>query len=224
MSKPVLKLQNVCKSFRQGAATLDILKSISFTIEPGETVALIGPSGSGKSTLLQIAGLLDVPDSGEIHLLDNACHNASDAQQTAWRGQHIGFVYQYHHLLPECTAEENVMMPQLLQKTSPQDARAKAHTLLDQLGLKDRATHRPSELSGGEQQRVALARAMANNPALILADEPTGNLDPATSDQVFSLLVKTLKASSSAALIATHDHALAKKMDRILELPKLQGK
>lgn len=210
----VLTLQNICKTFHQGQQELKILQNVNFTIASGEVVALIGPSGSGKSTLLQIAGLLDLPDSGKI-LLDNLdCSAASDAIRTSLRREYLGFVYQYHNLLPDFNALENVMIPQLISGKSYNDAKERSKWLLDKMKLDGRFTHRPAELSGGEQQRVAIARALANTPKLLLADEPTGNLDPKTSDIVFEALLNIIKETGLAALIATHNLELAKAMNK----------
>lgn len=215
----VLTLRGITRHYTQGEGrTLEVLTGANLTIKQGELVALIGPSGSGKSTLLQVAGLLDTPQAGEIQIGDDAAHAASDARRTGLRNKYIGFIYQFHHLLPECTAEENVVLPQLLAGSSWKAARARAVELLDRLGLSERRTHYPSQLSGGEQQRVAIARALANRPKLILGDEPTGNLDPATSEKVTALLVEVVKEEGAAALIATHNMALAAKLTRAVTI------
>lgn len=214
----MLSLSHIQKSFNQGKETLTILKDINLTIQPGEITALVGPSGAGKTTLLQIAGLLDTPTSGSITIDGKTCDKLSDSERTKTRKTTLGFIYQFHHLLPEFTALENTMMPLLLANQSTSEAQNAAQTILKRLGLKDRLTHKPSELSGGEQQRVAIARALVHRPKLLLADEPTGNLDPSTSNEVFDLLIETAKSQNLAALIVTHNQELAKKMDHILEL------
>lgn len=211
---PALFLYKVRRTFVQGEVQLNVIDQSDFAIWPGEAVALVGPSGSGKSTLLQLAGLLEHADGGEIYIGDTPTAALDDAQRTALRRDRIGFVYQMHHLLPEFSALENVMMPQLIKGLSDGDARERATQILSYLGLQERLEHRPSELSGGEQQRVAIARAVANAPRLLLADEPTGNLDPATAEHVFKLLLELVKATKVAALIATHDMALAARLDR----------
>ena len=217
-SAPTLELKNMQRSFKQGGQKLDVLKGIDLTIEKGEVVALIGPSGAGKSTLLQIAGLLDQPTKGEIYLDGNRCSKLGDSMRTSLRRDYLGFVYQYHNLLPDFDAVENVMMPLLIAGIKPQMARERAENLLKRLGLAKRISHRPAELSGGEQQRVAIARALANAPKLLLADEPTGNLDPKTSAVVFSELISIVKETGLSALIATHNLELARQMDRIVTL------
>lgn len=214
----VLSLHDITKSFIQGKEKLDILRGVNFAIAKGETIALLGPSGSGKSTLLNIAGLLERPDKGEILLSGHDITSASDILRTEIRRDYIGFVYQNHNLLPEFTALENVMIPQLIAKEKKSEAKERALWLLTQLELKDRVSHHPSELSGGEQQRVAIARALANRPHLLLADEPTGNLDDDTSEIVFELLVKIIKQTGLSAFIATHNPDLAVKMDKRVSL------
>lgn len=209
-----LQLQDICKHYYQGEQKLEVLKGVELSIAPNEVVALIGPSGSGKSTLLQIAGLLDKPSSGQIFLDGENCSKADDRVRTSLRRDYLGFVYQYHNLLPDFNALENVMIPQLIAGKNTKDVKEKAEWLLSRLGLKDRISHRPAELSGGEQQRVAIARALANTPKLLLADEPTGNLDPHTSDNVFFALLDIVKETGLSALIATHNLELAAKMDR----------
>jgi len=213
-----MKLVGISKSFVQGSTKLEVLKDIDFDIMPNEIVALIGPSGSGKSTLLQIAGLLEKPDSGEIYLDGGQCMDFDDALRTELRRDYLGFVYQYHNLLPDFSAVENVILPQLIKGTKYSAAKEKAEWLLDRLGLAERLKHRPAEMSGGEQQRVAIARAIANTPKLLLADEPTGNLDPQTSEQVFGELLSIVKETGLSALIATHNMDLAKRMDRKVQL------
>jgi lipoprotein-releasing system ATP-binding protein len=218
MSESVLELRGVSRSFRQGGGRLEVLRQVSLAVSPGEIVALIGPSGAGKSTLLQISGLLEPPTSGEILIKGEPAGRLSDARRTELRRTAIGFVYQYHHLLPEFSAAENVILPQMIAGLSRGKARGRALELLAMVGLSQRAEHRPGQLSGGEQQRVAIARALANGPALLLADEPTGNLDHTTADGVFSMLVKLVRAVGLGALVATHNLALADQMDRILAL------
>ena len=217
-SAPTLELKNIYRSIKQGSQTLEVLKGINLDIEKGEVIALIGPSGSGKSTLLQIAGLLEKPTKGEIYLDGQKCSKLGDAMRTALRRDYLGFVYQYHNLLPDFDASENVMLPQMIAGIKPKIAREKAEWLLSRLGLAKRFKHRPAELSGGEQQRVAIARALANTPKLLLADEPTGNLDPRTSEIVFAELLTIVRETGLSALIATHNHDLANQMDRKVQL------
>ena len=209
-----LRLENVARAYRQGEATLDVFHNLDLTLRPGEVVALVGPSGAGKSSLLHMAGLLEAPTAGEIYIADAAASKLDEATRTRIRRDKIGFVYQAHHLLPEFTALENVMLPQRIAGRSHAEAEANAKRLLVQLGLGERLTHRPAQLSGGEQQRVAIARALANDPEILLADEPTGNLDPRTSGGVFDALVTLVRSEGLAALIATHNLDLAAKMDR----------
>ena len=213
-----LRLESVARSYPQGEGTLDVFRNLELTLRPGEVVALVGPSGAGKSSLLHMAGLLEAPTSGEIYIAGSAASKLDDGQRTRIRRDMIGFVYQAHHLLPEFTALENVILPQRIAGRSRVEAEVNAKRLLVQLGLGDRLTHRPSQLSGGEQQRVAIARALANNPRILLADEPTGNLDPRTSGGVFDALVNLVRSEGLAALIATHNLELAAKMDRALVL------
>lgn len=215
---PTLKMNGINKSFKQGSETLNVLQDVDFRIMPNEIVALIGPSGSGKSTLLQIAGLLEKPDSGDIYLDGGLCSEMNDSLRTELRRDYLGFVYQYHNLLPDFSALENVMLPQLVKGISIKQAKEKSEWLLEKMGLSERLKHRPAEMSGGEQQRVAIARAIANTPKLLLADEPTGNLDPETSEYVFSELIKIVKETGLSALIATHNMDLAKRMDRKVQL------
>ena len=210
----ILELKNIQKTYGKGQTTLSVLKDINFAISSGEVVALVGPSGSGKSTLLHIAGLLDTPTKGQIFIQGKNISKMSDNERTDLRKKNMGFVYQAHLLLPDFTALENVMMPQLIAGTDKKTAQKKALDLLDKVGLKNRAIHRPGELSGGEQQRVAIARALANNPALLLADEPTGNLDPQTAEKVFALFMSLVRETGLSALIATHNPELANQMDR----------
>ena len=211
---PTLELRKVVKTFKQGSQKLDVLKGVDLEIMPGEIVALLGPSGSGKSTMLQIAGLLDRPSKGEIYLDGQKCSKLGDGLRTALRRDYLGFVYQYHNLLADFDATENVMLPQLIAGVKFKAAREKAQWLLSRLKLEKRFKHRPAELSGGEQQRVAIARALANTPKLLLADEPTGNLDPRTADIVFAELLAIVKETGLSALIATHNFELAYRMDR----------
>ncbi len=216
--RPVLELVDVGRHFIQGDNQLSILDGANFTLNAGETVALVAPSGTGKSTLLHLAGLLERPDDGEVIIDGEACGTVSDDRRTAIRRSEIGFVYQFHHLLPEFTALENIMMPQLISGLSKPEARERAEQLLDYMRIGHRADHRPSELSGGEQQRVAIARAVANAPLVLLADEPTGNLDPETAGYVFEALDALVRQSGLSAVIATHNHDLASLMSRRVTL------
>lgn len=211
---PALELRNVRRVFQVGTQTLEVLKGVMLKIAQGEVVALVGPSGSGKSTLLHIAGLLESPSDGEVWMNGVSCTGLSERARTRIRRDELGFVYQFHHLLPEFTALENVVLPQLIRGRSRKDAEAFARELLGRLGLSARLEHRPPRLSGGEQQRVAIARALANRPRLLLADEPTGNLDPRTARSVFDELIALARTQKVAALIATHNLALAGRMDR----------
>jgi lipoprotein-releasing system ATP-binding protein len=216
--KSVLRLEAVKRSYIEADHPLEILKGVDFDLREGEMVALVAPSGAGKSTLLHTAGLLERPDEGEVYINGSACGTMSDGARTARRRNDIGFVYQFHHLLPEFSALENVMIPQMIRGLSKKDAAARAQQLLDYMRIGPRAAHRPAELSGGEQQRVAIARAVANAPLVLLADEPTGNLDPDTSGYVFEALAALARQSGLAALVATHNHALAERMDRVVTL------
>ncbi len=219
MSETALALDGVSHSFSQGGgARLEVLRAVSLGIKAGEIVALVGPSGSGKSTLLHIAGLLEHPIAGEVSLNGMACAGLGDDARTAMRRTQLGFIYQFHHLLPEFTALENVILPQMIAGLSKAEAAVRAAELLDLVGLSERVTHRPAELSGGEQQRVAIARALANRPRVLLADEPTGNLDHATAGAVFDLLLDTVRETGVAALVATHNPELAALMDRTVTL------
>ena len=220
IATPVLKLDGLQRSFKQGERTLNVLAGASAELMPGEAVALVGPSGCGKSTLLHVAGLLETPDSGQVFVNGRDCSKLGDAARTQVRRTDMGFVYQFHQLLPEFTALENVVLPQLILGRTYKAASARAKELLSALGLGERLTHRPAELSGGEQQRTAICRALANTPRLILADEPTGNLDPATAEHVFHELMTLIKHTGVAALIATHNLDLAARMDRTLRLDK----
>jgi lipoprotein-releasing system ATP-binding protein len=218
MMSPVLRLERLERAYTQGNRRIDVLKGASASFSPGETVALLGPSGAGKSTLLHIAGLLERADSGQVLINGIDCAQLSDNDQTRMRRMEVGFVYQFHHLLPEFTALENVVLPQLILGVSRDKAEARAKDLLGSLGLEERWDHRPAQLSGGEQQRVAIARAVANGPKVLLADEPTGNLDPPTAERVFEQLLKLVRQSGVAAVIATHNLDLAARMDRTLRL------
>ncbi len=218
MSNPVLELKGLTRSFKQGADTLHILRDADLNIHAGEIVALVGPSGAGKSTLLQTAGLLEKADSGDILVDGSSVNDLSDREKTRLRRFHYGFVYQYHHLLPEFSALENIVIPQMITGKSKADAAIRAKELLQAVSLEKRGEHRPAELSGGEQQRIAIARALANKPKLLLADEPTGNLDPQTSDHVFDMLLHEVRKEGLAALIATHNPTLAARMDRLIRL------
>tara|TARA_B100000614_G_scaffold178183_1_gene159075 strand:- start:246 stop:947 length:702 start_codon:yes stop_codon:yes gene_type:complete len=218
MSEAALAIDAVDRTFFQGKRRLDVLRGASLSIAPGEIIALIGPSGVGKSTLLQIAGLLERPDAGEIRINGRACARASDSDRTRVRRDNLGFVYQFHHLLPEFSAVENVMLPQMIAGKGKGEARKRATDLLQSVGLGERLPHRPSALSGGEQQRVAIARALANEPNVLLADEPTGNLDPHTAETVMSELLTLVRESRVAALVATHNPEVAARMDRTVTL------
>ncbi|WP_226697407.1 ABC transporter ATP-binding protein [Qipengyuania flava] len=216
--KPVVELKALTRSFEQGGERIDVLRGVDLAIRPGEIVALLGPSGSGKSTLLQAVGLLEGGFGGEIVIAGHSAEKSNSRARTALRRDHLGFVYQFHHLLPDFDALENVVLPQLVAGTSRAEAEARAQELLVALGLGHRLDHRPSQLSGGEQQRVAVARGLANKPDLVLADEPTGNLDEATSDRVLAEFLSLVRGEGSAALIATHNERLAQKMDRVVRL------
>lgn len=215
---PVVYLHDVGRRYKQGESTLTILSGAKLALWAGQSVALVAPSGAGKSTLLHIAGLLEQPDEGEVYMMGTATSTLTDLQRTLMRRTDVGFVYQSHRLLPEFSAIENVMMPQLVSGLSRAEASLRAEEILAYLGLKDRLVHRPSELSGGEQQRVAIARAVANAPRILFADEPTGNLDPHTAEHVFSALTQLVKATRVAMLIATHNMELAARMDRRVSL------
>src|SRR6056297_270703 len=219
MSEVMLSLEGVSKTYNKGReAEVRVLSDVDLQVSKGEMVALVAPSGAGKSTLLHIAGLLDTPDAGKVSIGGVDFTGLSDRRRTIARRQEVGFVYQFHHLLPEFTAEENIMLPQLANGISKAEARLRADGLLARVGVGERAGHRPSAMSGGEQQRVAFCRALANEPRLLLADEPTGNLDPATSDRVFEALVSLVRDTGLAALIATHNLDLAARMDRVVRL------
>ena len=216
--EPQLRLERLERGYTQGTRRIEVLKGASASFYPGETVALLGPSGAGKSTLLHIAGLLERPDTGAVIINGVECGKLTDNEQTRMRRMEVGFVYQFHHLLPEFSALENVVLPQLILGLTREKAEARARELLKSLGLEERWDHRPAQLSGGEQQRVAIARAVANEPRVLLADEPTGNLDPPTAERVFEQLLKLIRNSGVAAVIATHNLELAARMDRTLRL------
>ena len=218
MSEPVLQVTGLARSFEQGGARIDVLAGVDLTVAPGEIVALLGPSGSGKSTLLQAVGLLEGGFTGGIRICGEPVGTLDDLGRTRVRRQRMGFVYQFHHLLPDFTARENVMLAQMVAGVPEAGAATRADELLTSLGLGARLTHKPAQLSGGEQQRVAVARALANRPALVLADEPTGNLDQATAQLVLAAFLDLVRSSGAAALVATHNIALAQKMDRVVSL------
>ena len=219
MSSPALELQGITKSYNHGRPNeINVLRGIDLMVSPGEVVALVAPSGAGKSTLLHIAGLLDTPDQGKVTIDGTDMTGQSDRRRTATRRDDVGFIYQFHHLLPEFTALENIVLPQLANGTSRGAAEDRARSLLGEVGIAERADHRPAALSGGEQQRVAFCRALANEPRLLLADEPTGNLDPGTSDTVFAALMSLVRATGLSAVIATHNLELAARMDRQIKL------
>ena len=215
---PALALRGIVRTYRQGGEALEVLRGLSLAVEAGEIVALVGPSGAGKSTLLHVAGLLERPDGGEVIVNGIPCGTLGDDERTRLRRIHLGFVYQFHHLLPEFSALENVMLPQLIAGLSREMARERARQLLAMVGLAERESHRPARLSGGEQQRVAIVRAIANAPRVLLADEPTGNLDHDTAQNVFTQLYAIVRQTGLAALVATHNQELARRMDRVLVL------
>lgn len=215
---PIVRLTDLTRSFEQGGERIDVLRGVNLTIMPGEIVALLGPSGTGKSTMLQAVGLLEGGFGGKIEMAGVDATHLPSADRTALRRNHLGFVYQFHHLLPDFNAEENVILPQLVAGVPRSEASERARQLLASLGLGHRLTHRPSQLSGGEQQRVAVARALANRPQLVLADEPTGNLDEVTSDKVLEQFLELVRGQGSAALVATHNERLAQRMDRIVRI------
>lgn len=219
MSDTALQMTGIEKVYNRGKpGEVQVLRGIDLTLTAGEAVALVAPSGAGKSTLLHIAGLLDEPDAGEVRIGGAPAHGQGDRRRTAIRRDQVGFVYQFHHLLPEFTAEENIILPQLANGAPRATARTRAQSLLASVGAGDRAAHRPAALSGGEQQRVAFCRALANSPRVLLADEPTGNLDPDTSDRVFAAMMDLVRQTGLAALVATHNMDLAARMDRVLRL------
>lgn len=217
----VLQATGLHKRFHEGGASgldVNVLAGVDLKVAAGRTLAIVGPSGAGKSTLLHLLGGLEPPSAGRVVLMGRDFASMGAAEQGRWRNRHLGFVYQFHHLLPEFSAAENIVLPQLANGTAPRDAQARAADLLNRVGLAHRADHRPAQMSGGEQQRVAFCRALANQPALLLADEPTGNLDPETSDRVFDVLMGLVRDTGLSALIATHNHALAARMDRVVRL------
>jgi lipoprotein-releasing system ATP-binding protein len=216
--RPALELTGVSRSYAEGTGRLDVFSNVDLTVNAGEIVALVGPSGAGKSSLLHIAGLLEAPTAGRVRIAGNDCTDLTDLARTRIRRVGVGFVYQFHHLLPEFSALENVMVPQLIAGSSKAEAMPRATDLLTRLGLAGRLTHRPAEMSGGEQQRVAIARALANRPLLLLADEPTGNLDPKTAELVHEEFVRLIREEGLGALIATHNAALAERMSRIVRM------
>lgn len=218
MSRTHLKLSKVHRHYGEGETQVRVLEAADLTVKGGELVAIVAPSGAGKSTLLHISGLLERPQAGEVEIVGVGTIGMSERGRTMLRRNTIGYVYQFHHLLPEFTATENISMPQLIAGRSQKEAEERSRQLLDMLGIGKRGHHRPAELSGGEQQRVAIARAAANNPRLVLADEPTGNLDPATSEVVFDALTQLIREEGAAALIATHNHDLAKRADRVVTI------
>lgn len=218
MNEPIVSVRGLTRSFVQGGVTIDVLRGVDLVIEPGEIVALLGPSGSGKSTMLQAIGLLEGGFGGSIRIAGQDAEKLDGDARTTLRRQALGFVYQFHHLLPDFSAIENVVLPQLIADRPREEAERRASDLLGSLGLAERLHHRPSQLSGGEQQRVAVARALANRPPLVLADEPTGNLDEVTADRVFAQFVELARNEGNAALVATHNERLAGRMDRVVRL------
>jgi lipoprotein-releasing system ATP-binding protein len=218
MTEPVLECRNVTREFREGGTTLRVLRGVDIAIQPAERVAIIGASGSGKTTLLQIMGGLDEPTEGEVFVHGEAMHGTSEAAKGELRNRYIGFVYQFHHLLPEFTAEENVAMPLLIRRQSRPEAMTKARDILVRVGLGERLAHKPGELSGGERQRAAVARALISQPQLVLADEPTGNLDAGNGEHVLGLMLELNREMQTSLVVVTHDHSIASRMDRILVL------
>lgn len=218
MSEPILQTRGLKRSFKQGEVVIEVLRGVDLDVKPGEIVALLGPSGSGKSTLLQAVGLLEGGFEGSIRIAGKEAAQLPSGGRTEVRRNSLGFVYQFHHLLPDFSAIENVVLPQMIHGATRADADVRAEQLLGALGLGQRLTHRPNQLSGGEQQRVAVARALANRPALVLADEPTGNLDEATAERVFAEFLNLVRGEGSAALVATHNERLAERMDRVVRL------
>ena len=215
---PILELKNIVRHYETEAGSLEVLTNADLTLNRGELVGLVGPSGSGKSTLLHTAGLLERPQSGQVLLEGQECMQLDDKSRTRLRREKLGFVYQFHHLLPEFSAVDNIAMPLMVGGQSRGAARKKAEALLETMGLSDRSGHQPGQLSGGEQQRVAIARALVNDPRLVIADEPTGNLDPATTERVFESLIRMARQEGAAVLVATHNMALTQHMDRVLTL------
>ncbi len=219
---PALELRGIVRTYRQAGEALEVVRGASLTLRAGEIVALVGPSGAGKSTLLHVAGLLERPDGGEVLVAGKECGSMSDSERTTIRRKNLGFVYQFHHLLPEFSALENVMLPQMIAGVARGPARERAQRLLDLVGLAQRESHRPARLSGGEQQRVAIVRALANEPRILLGDEPTGNLDQHTAEGVTTSLIAIVREAGLAALFATHNLDLARRMDRIVGLEEGQ--
>lgn len=222
MGHPVLELRGIERTYVSGGGELPVLRGTNLTLNAGELVGLVGPSGSGKSTLLHTAGLLEKPNAGDVFLEGQNCSRLPDRELTAMRRNKLGFIYQFHHLLPEFSAEDNIAMPLMIAGKARKAARATAQSLLTEMGLEDRGHHQPGQLSGGEQQRVAIARALANSPRLIIADEPTGNLDPATTERVFATLINMVRDEGAAVLVATHNMALIQHMDRVVTLKEGQ--
>ena len=220
MSNPVLQLDNVYRRYHQAERVIEVLSGASLSLYPGQLTALVGPSGAGKTTLLNMAGMLERPDEGEVYIQQVATSGLPERRRTRLRGLHIGFVFQFHRLFPEFSALENIVIAQMINQLPRHEAKERAKELLAMVGLQDRATHRPAQLSGGEQQRVAIARAVANAPEILLADEPTGNLDPETAAIVFQALQKLVHGTQTAALIVTHNEKLASQMDRVLRIEK----